>query len=262
VWVSLVVKVLSEAVPVRILTIFLVLCSCLFAIFGSFESHATDRKTIAYKPQQDRLIFGFLQTVFGTEQNKGWWFSGVNRVKKYTVPVGFYVYNRSRKDRRRAAAKFVGALPTHIPGFRGAMAASPQNANFHLFIVDRKDFKKTVIREAGLDAKAVGNAECLVHIWFGRNGISESRAVIVSDGGEKLFNRCLVEEVLQGLGPINDSRELHESVFNDYSRHNHLTAFDRTLLQMLYHPAIKPGMGRKDVVQILPQVLADLRVSH
>jgi len=250
-----------KSVRPRFLTCVMLLC-CGFVAASAEAASAADRTGKGSGATPDRLVFGFLQTVFGTEHDKGWWFSGANRVKKYTVPVRFYVHNRSRKDRRRAAAAFVGTLSSHIPGFSGSMAASPQNANFHLFIVDRKDFRKTVVREAGLRPAAVKNAECLVHIWFGRNGISESRAVIVSDGGEHLFKRCLVEEVLQGLGPINDSRDLHESVFNDYSRHNSLTAFDRSLMRMLYHPAIKPGMGRRDVVEVLPKVMADLKLSR
>ena len=236
---------------------YLSFCLGLVIAAGSATALANDRK-----PRPDRLVYGFMQTVFGTERGRGWWFSGANRVKKYTVPVRFYIYNRSREDRRRKAAAFVQNLSSFIPGITASMAATPGNANFHLFIVDRKDFRQTVIRDAGLTAGASHNADCLVHIWFDRNGISESRAVIVSDGGEDLFNRCLVEEVLQGLGPINDSPFLPESVFNDTSRHKNLTAFDRSLLQMLYHPAIKAGMARKDVVPLLPKVLADLQLSR
>lgn len=241
----------------RFLHIVLALCCCLLVAASSTDSRANDSN-----PNAERLVFGFLKTVFGTEEDKGWWFSGANRVKKYTVPVRFYIYNRSARDRRGKAAQFVQSLSSHIPGISSRLADTPGNANFHLFIVDRKDFRQTVIRDAGLTETALRNAECLVHIWFGRNGISESRAVIVSDGGEALFNRCLVEEVLQGLGPINDSPDLPESVFNDYSSHNGLTSFDRSLLQMLYHPAIKPGMGRRDVVEILPRVLADLQLPR
>ncbi|MEM8813674.1 MAG: DUF2927 domain-containing protein [Pseudomonadota bacterium] len=203
-------------------------------------------------------VYGFMKTVFGTEHDRSWWFSGVDRVKKYTVPVRFYIYQRARKDRRAAVRRFVEDLPRHIPGLDARLAVSPKEANFHIFIVDRADFVESVVRDAGLTGNAGRNAECLVHIWFGRRGISESRAVIVSDRGEHLFRRCLVEEVLQGLGPINDSPDLPDSVFNDLSRHARLTEFDRTLLQMLYHPAIKPGMGRRDVAPLLPSVLADL----
>ncbi len=224
---------------------------------GSSAPMAKDNQSRA-----DRLAFGFMETVFGTEYDKGWWFSGANRVKKYTVPVRFYVHNRSRKDRRRETERFLRGLSDRIPGFSGSIAPSYRDANFHVFIVDRKDFQSTVTRDAGLAAQAAHNAECLVHIWFDRRGITESRAVIVSDRGERLFNRCLVEEVLQGLGPINDSPHLHESVFNDYSRHSSLTSFDRSLLQMLYHPAIKPGMGRKDVARLLPEVISDLRLAR
>lgn len=214
------------------------------------------------EPSSHRLIDGFMQTVFGVEHDRGWWFSGANRVKKYTVPVRFYIYNRARRDRRAQATAFLRQLPRHIPALDSAMAASPAEANFHLFIVDRSDFVQTVRQDTGLSFSAASNADCLVHIWFGRHGISQSRAIIVSDRGERLFRRCLVEEVLQGLGPINDSPTLSESVFNDYSAHDRLTAFDRRLLQMLYHPAIKPGMAPRDVAKLLPAVLTDIKSSR
>ena len=214
-----------------------ILCGLAFGLMASQAASADSRAL-----DSQRLTFGFMQTVFGMEHDQGWWFSGANRVKKYTVPVRFYVYDRARAQRRRQASRFIKRLPTIIPGLDSALAATPDEANFHLFIVDKKDFMATARKDAGLSSSAAHKAECLVHIWFGRHGISESRAIIVSDQGEHLFRRCLVEEVLQGLGPINDSAALPESVFNDYSRHSSVTAFDRTLMQMLYHPAIKPGM--------------------
>ena len=76
-------------------------------------------------------------------------------------------------------------------------------------------------------------------------GIKRSAAVIVSDEGEFLFKRCLVEELLQGLGPMNDDEDLIHSVFNDSSRHSRFTVFDQIILNMLYDPRIKPGMSMK-----------------
>ena len=83
--------------------------------------------------------------------------------------------------------------------------------------------------------------KCLVRVVSTSAGISRSDAVIVADEGEFLFHRCMVEEILQGLGPVNDDRSLGESVFNDMSRHATFTDFDRHILNMLYHPADRAG---------------------
>ena len=100
---------------------------------------------------------------------------------------------------------------------------------------------------------------CLVRVVSGASGIMRSDAVIVADDGDFLFKRCLVEEVLQGLGPVNDNSGLSQSVFNDTSRHVSFTKHDRYILNMLYNPKIKPGMSEKDVRTVLPAVIRDAR---
>ncbi len=100
---------------------------------------------------------------------------------------------------------------------------------------------------------------CLVRVVSGRKGIKRSAAVIVSDEGEFLFKRCLVEELLQGLGPMNDDEQLTHSVFNDSSRHSRFTVFDQIILNMLYDPRIKPGMSMQQTRPILPLVARDAR---
>ena len=49
--------------------------------------------------------------------------------------------------------------------------------------------------------------KCLVRVVSTSAGIIRSDAVIVADEGDFLFRRCTVEEVLQGLGPVNDDRD-------------------------------------------------------
>ncbi len=98
-----------------------------------------------------------------------------------------------------------------------------------------------------------------MRVLSGKSGISGSAAVIVSDEGEFLFRRCLVEEVLQGLGPMNDDETLEHSVFNDTSHHARFTAFDRYILNMLYDQRIKPGMNSKAALDLLPIVIRDTR---
>ena len=119
-----------------------------------------------------------------------------------------------------------------------------------MILVAARDFSAVVKSELKADAVAM-NARCLVGVSTVGGRIERSTAIIVADD-DFLFDRCLVEEVLQGLGPMNDDTSLTESVFNDESRHREFTDFDRAVMNVLYHPAIRPGMSGTEVHRALP----------
>ncbi|MEM7694855.1 MAG: DUF2927 domain-containing protein [Pseudomonadota bacterium] len=196
---------------------------------------------------------GFFRTVFGLEYGAH---ADAHRVKRFVGPVRFHVSDRSGFSRGAAAEAFVRALPKRIHFLRAGLVAQPAEANFRLIIVRRADFAGVVERELKADALAM-NARCLVGVVTDRGRIVQSVAVIIGDD-DYLFERCLVEETLQGLGPMNDDPSLYASVFNDTSRHTTFTAFDAALLNVLYHPAIAPGMSRIEAARALPAALRDL----
>ncbi len=204
------------------------------------------------------LADGFKRTVFGSEYPSWGWQSNI--VKKFTQPVRVYVDDRSRARRGGEVASFVRSLPTLIVGLDIRLVAAPEKANFRVFVVDRRDYRAIVTREVyGRPASHFAPGKCLVRLVSSTGEIIRSDAVIVADEGEVLLRRCTVEEVLQGLGPVNDDRTLSESVFNDYSGHTTFTSFDRYLLNMLYDPRIRPGMSKDEAAQMLPAVLAKVR---
>ena len=203
------------------------------------------------------LIDGFMKTVFGLEYRSWNWQPYL--VKKFTGPVTFHVINLSGRDRRRDAVRFMRNLKRTIRGLRVRVAASSRQANFTLYIVDRRQYEDVVRREIYGDPAANAPGRCLVRVLSDASGIAKSTAVIVADEGEFLFQRCLVEEILQGLGPMNDNHSLTHSVFNDRSRHDKFTKFDRYILNMLYHKRIRPGMSQHQAREVLPAVLRDIR---
>ncbi|HWT30011.1 MAG TPA: DUF2927 domain-containing protein [Propylenella sp.] len=204
------------------------------------------------------LIDGFARTIFGSEFPT---FGGqAHRVKKFTRPVRFYIDDRSRDRRGGQVLAFIRSLPRQISGLQASVVSDPRQANFRVFVIDRIDYRRIVMKEVyGGLSSGFAPGKCLVRVTSGRNGIERSDAVIVADEGDFLFKRCLVEEILQGLGPINDDVDLPESVFNDTSRHSSFTHFDRMLLNMLYHPRIRHGMRKDAAEALLPTVLADIR---
>lgn len=204
------------------------------------------------------LLDGFARTVFGSEYPSWGWQSRM--VKKFAVPVRLYVDDRSTARRGADVLSFARSLPALIEGLQVTPVGSPAEANYRIYVVDRDDYQGVVSREVyGRPSSSFAPGRCLVRVVSDRRGILRSDAVIVADEGDFLFRRCLVEEILQGLGPVNDDESLGDSVFNDRSRHSSFTLFDRYLLNMLYHPLIRPGMGKSEALRVLSSVIADVR---
>lgn len=203
------------------------------------------------------LADGFYRTVFGLEYEAG--SRGASVVKKFVEPVRLYIDQRARADRRRHVERFVRSVNQAVRGLDLQVVDSASQANFIVYVVDRAQYAHVIQNDVYNSPRAQVLGRCMVRVLTGRGGINQAQAVIVSDEGDFLFNRCLVEEVLQGLGPLNDDPTLTASVFNDRSEHAHFMLHDRYVLNMLYHPRIRPGMRRDDVDQVLRAVLADVR---
>ncbi len=203
------------------------------------------------------MIDGFNKTVFGAEYQSNAVLA--NHVKKYTKPVLVYVNNRSKIDRRAAVAAFVDSLPSHIRNLQVRRVSNPKAANFTVHVVDQKEYLSFTRSIVGWrHAFAVGG-DCLVRVASASGPIERSDVIIVSDRGETLFRRCLIEETLQGLGPVNDNDALKDSVFNDRSKHARFMKFDRMILNMLYDPRVRPGMTETQAGEVLPSVAKDVR---
>jgi hypothetical protein len=206
------------------------------------------------------VLDGFMKTVFGVEYHAN--ISAANRVKKYTKPVRVYIDNRSKIDRRQAVAEFIDSLPGRIQGLDIKRVSNRNKANYILHIVDNDEYHGLARKVVGGNAAGVRGSQCLARLVTGKGkatSIVQTDAIVVSDLGEGPFRRCLIEETLQGLGPANDNAGLGDSVFNDYSKITRFTKFDRTIMNMLYHPRIRAGMTPNQVRPILPDVLAEVK---
>ena len=220
----------------------------LFAIFFTLPAHAlTD----------EEIKRGFNLTVFGSEiAPLGF---QARYIHKFNGEVKFRIHNLSSKNRMRAIRRFIGTLENQISGLKVRIVNEGETANFNIYVVNRANYIQTVREKVERRRTAKVPGKCLVKSKFSRAGMINSDAVIVSDEGEALFRRCLIEEILQGLGPLNESTSLSKSVFNDTSKHTRFTDFDRLILNMLYDDRIKNGASIRSVSKVLDDVLKDTR---
>ena len=205
----------------------------------------------------DELLRGFNLTVFGAEFAP---FGIQSRyIRKFNVPVRFNIINLAQRDRTATVAQFIRSLNGSVHGLKTSTTRNAALANFNVYVVDQADYVKVAREQVYKRSTARVPGKCLVRSVFSRSGIIRSDAVVVSDGGEALFKRCMIEEILQGLGPLNEHPSLKDSMFNDRSRHTSFTRFDRIILNMLYDRRIRNGASIASVQEILPAVLADAK---
>lgn len=76
-------------------------------------------------------------------------------------------------------------------------------------------------------------------------------AVIRAEHPDLMRLSCIHEEVAQALGLANDSRRARPSIFNDDEEFALLTGHDALLLQILYDPALEPGMDLETAMPIV-----------
>ncbi len=243
----------ESAAPVSILII--PSLTCVIRLLAAAAMLAAP--AVAAAASNAEIISGFNKTVFGAEYSP----LGIQSsyIRKYRGPVRFYIDNRSSRNRAGRVRAFVLGLSRQIAGLQTEVVSSRAQANFNVYVVDRADYTDTVRQSVYRRPAVQAPGRCLVRSLFTRYGIVRSDAVIVSDEGEALFRRCMVEEILQGLGPLNEHPSLSASVFNDHSNHTSFTRFDRYILNMLYDPRVRPGASRESVQSLLPLVLKDVR---
>ena len=200
------------------------------------------------KYSQQAIIDGFNKTVFGSEYSA---LLQKTYVHKFPGTVRFYIHSDASGSRKAQVRRFILSLKGLIHRLPVKIVSRERDANFVVHIVKRRDYERTVSVKIFKGRSNLAQGRCMVRSIFTRAGISRSDAVIVSDEGESLFRRCMTEEILQGLGPLNDDRSLSLSMFNDTSHFTNFRRFDRYILNMLYDPKVQNGASKKVTQPVL-----------
>jgi Protein of unknown function (DUF2927) len=223
---------------------------------------------IAARKRAEKKVFtdaeitdGFLKTAFGAEYHLA---GRVDRIRKYVVPVRVHA-DGGGKQRQAQLAKVVADIGARIANLDIAMAGKSEDATIVVKLVRDRDLNRTIASyygsERAREIKTSLDPQCLS--GFRKNEryeIEHSDVILTTDSGDFVFLDCAYEELLQSLGPINDTNAVPWTMFNDKVSMGFFDVFDQYILNLLYDPRIKPGMTIEEVKAVLPDVLADVRV--
>lgn len=223
---------------------------------------------IVARQQKEKKVFtdaeivdGFMKTAFGAEYHLA---GRVDRIRKFDKPVRIYVAGPRRIDRLKQLASIAEDIGRQVPNIDIAVTNNRDDANVIVTLVKDRDMDKAIRKFYGADnAKDIRRSldpQCLS--GFRKNDkyqIEHSEVILTIDAGDFVFLDCAYEELLQSLGPINDTDSVPWTMFNDDVSMGFFDIYDQFILNILYDPRVKAGMTVDEVRAVLPDVLTDVR---
>jgi Protein of unknown function (DUF2927) len=222
---------------------------------------------VAARQRAEKKIFtdgqiaeGFFKTAFGAEYHLA---GRVDRIRKYGGPVRVFA-DGGGPERKAQLAKVVADIGQRVQHLDIAMAESSEAANVLVKLVRDRDLYRTITAfyggERAREIRSSLDPQCLS--GFRKNDnyeIEHSDVILTVDNGDFTFLDCAYEELLQSLGPINDTSTVPWTMFNDNVSMGFFDVYDQYILNVLYDPRIKAGMTVVEVRAVLPDVLGDVR---
>jgi Protein of unknown function (DUF2927) len=220
------------------------------------QRQRTEKKVFS----DSEILEGFFKTAFGAEYHLA---GRVDRIRKYDAPVRVFA-DGTRADRKAQLGKIVADIGARVRHLDIAMASNNDEANVLVKLVRDRDLYRTITSfygsERAREIRSSLDPQCLS--GFRKNEkfeIEHSDVILTVDNGDFIFFDCAYEELLQSLGPINDTSSVPWTMFNDNVSMGYFDVYDQYILNLLYDPRIKAGMTVQEVKEVLPDVLADVR---
>ena len=242
-----------------------VVAAALIATLGYAQA---EHPEIAKRRAAERKIFsdaeiykGFFSTAFGAEMRIA---GRVDGIRKYVVPVRVFVENRATPDRTAQIANVIADIQNRIANIDLAMTQDRSSANVLVRLLNERDFAPTLRTAFGREraGKIQKSLEPQCLSGFRKDAdlrIVHSDVFLVADRGDFIFYDCAYEELLQSLGPINDTDKVPWTMFNDDVSMGFFDIYDQYILNILYHPRVQPGMTRRELRALLPEIMPDVR---
>jgi hypothetical protein len=207
------------------------------------------------------ILDGFFKIAFGAEYHLA---GRVDRIRKYNGPVRVIVDGVNPAGRKAQLAKVVADIARRVRHLDIAMTDRTDAANVTVRMVRDRNLNRTIAGLYGArrarEIHASLDPQCLS--GFRKNEkfeIEHSDVILTVDNGNFIFLDCAYEELLQSLGPINDTSSVPWTMFNDDVQMGFFDIYDQYILNILYDPRIRAGMTVQEAKAVLPQVMIDVR---
>jgi hypothetical protein len=252
----------------RLVACSLLLASMTAALAASNQQPAPSGSFEGAPPQYTRfsaaeLARGFLVLAFGSDLRIGARPIGIRR---FDHAIQVQVIAGGIIDRSGAVSRVIADYARQIPGLHLSDVPATSAADIELRLINERDFQSAL--KAAFGARIARtfvsrtDPQCMTSVKSTADGkIVHSISFIIVDRGDDVFLDCAYHELLHALGLSNHDQHNPWTTLNQKRMVGYLTAYDRSLLTLLYDPRIKPGMTRRQVRAVLPRAIAELEIT-
>ena len=169
-------------------------------------------------------------------------------IQKWISPI-YYTLAGDYTDTDIAVLNdFVGWLNT-IEGFPGIYLSTQSHlTNLRIHFCNQQEL-------VNIMGSNFNNMDGAVTFWYDEDIIYDATICYRTEIDQHLRNSVILEEIYNGLGPIQDTLLRPDSIiYQNFSQPQKLTAVDELILRLLYHPSIRPGMNKEECAQIIRQL--------
>lgn len=172
-----------------------------------------------------------------------------SRLQRWASPVTYYIYGTPTDEDLQTLARLEAWLNT-VEGFPGMEpAAVPGTERLKLYFCTQEE----MIGHLGENFWGMDGG---VTFWYdGDNAIYEATICYRTDISQQVRNSVILEEIYNGLGPIQDTQLRSDSlIWSGYSEPQWLTPVDELILKLLYHPDLSCGMDAAACEAVIRQL--------
>lgn len=188
------------------------------------------------------LADDFVQLMFVTE-----WGARSDRLRRWESPVRVALVGRELVAYRAHASAIVARLDAATPTLSIALTPD-EDAEITVRTAPRDEMRARAPNALCFFAPTAGDWRAFVKAesagrssWADVEALSRVTIFIPERSAPYEVRACLNEEIIQALGPGNDLARLEDSLYNDDNAHSEPTAFDLTMLSLLYHQRMPSG---------------------
>ena len=157
-------------------------------------------------------------------------------LQKWEIPLRYELRGTYTQEDLDTLSDFCQWLNT-VEGFPGIQESdSIHETNL---VINFSSYEEMI----GLMGDQFSGCDGAVTFWYTNNAIDYAIICCRSDVPQTLRNSVILEEIYNGLGPIQDTSLREDSIiYSGYSEPQQLTEMDKLILKLLYHPDMKCGM--------------------
>jgi len=166
-------------------------------------------------------------------------------LQKWCDKIYYTVHGEPTGDDLAVLETFAQQLNT-MKGFPGICEAeNPGETNLNIYFCTRDE----MISRMGDWTRGLDGA---VTFWYNNNMIYDATICIRTDLNQHLRNSVILEELYNGLGPIQDTSLRPDSlIYAGFSEPQDLTEADTLILRLLYHPWMVCGMDADQCERVI-----------